>query len=97
MIKIKYEKDNHRSAAYDDDELIGLSNYSQMKNIWIIDHTETNPEYGGQGIATKLVKALVDQARKDNVKILPLCPFAKAEFEKKAEYEDVLYRQKPKV
>lgn len=90
MINIKYEPDKHRSAAYDDGKEIGFCNYSESEDLWIIDHTETNPEYGGQGIGTKLVAELVEQARSKNVKILPLCPFAKSEFDKRSEYSDVL-------
>ncbi|MCZ1518258.1 N-acetyltransferase, partial [Enterococcus faecium] len=29
-------------------------------------------------------------ARRDGKKIIPLCPYAKKEFEKKPEYQDVL-------
>ena len=41
-------------------------------------------------IGKDLVKAGVDFARQNNLKIIPLCPFAKAEFEKHADYTDVL-------
>lgn len=90
MINIKYERDNHRAAAYDNEKEIGFSTYSESENHWIIDHIETNPEYSGQGVATKLVAKLVEQARINNIKIVPLCPFAKSEFDKRPEYSDVL-------
>ena len=32
----------------------------------------------------------VELARRDGKKIIPLCPYAKKEFEKKPEYQDVL-------
>lgn len=89
MIKIIYESENNRSAAYDEKTNIGESTYSKSKDIWIIDHTFVEEGYGGQGIAKKLVAELVEQARENNVKIIPLCPFAKKEFLEKAEYSDV--------
>jgi predicted GNAT family acetyltransferase len=41
-------------------------------------------------LAEKLVAAGVEKARKDDKKIIPLCPFAKKEFDEKPEYADVL-------
>lgn len=56
----------------------------------IIDHTEVNESLKGQGIGYKLVEAAVDFARICKIKIIPLCPFAKAVFNKKNDYSDVL-------
>lgn len=56
----------------------------------IIDHTWVDDSLRGQGIAAKLVKRVVDDAREKGYKILPLCPFAKGEFDRKPEYHDVL-------
>ena len=38
----------------------------------------------------QLVKKIVDYARQENKKIIPLCPFAKKVMTKDKEYEDVL-------
>lgn len=57
---------------------------------FIIDHTEVNPEFNGQGVGKKMVLAAVDYARENNLKIIPLCPFAKAMFDKMKEIRDVL-------
>ncbi|MER2117389.1 MAG: GNAT family N-acetyltransferase, partial [Enterococcus casseliflavus] len=48
-----------------------------------------DPAYRGQGLAEKLVAKGVEKARKEQKKIIPLCPFAKKEFERKPEYADV--------
>ncbi len=58
----------------------------------IIDHTEVNDELRGQNAGLQLVKAAVDFARKENLSILPLCPFAASVFKKKPELTDVLFR-----
>ena len=49
--------------------------------------------YGGQGIAGRLVAKLVEEARKNDIKIIPLCSFAKREFKLKKEYLDVLLKE----
>lgn len=56
----------------------------------IIDHTEVGDSLRGKGAGYKLVAASVEFARNKNIKILPLCPFAKSVFDKKPEYSDVL-------
>lgn len=56
----------------------------------IIDHTGVDDSLRGKGVGYKLVEASVQFARDKEIKILPLCPFAKAVFTKKAEYKDVL-------
>ena len=57
----------------------------------IIEHTEVADELRGKNVGYQLVNAAVDHARANNIKILPLCPFANAVFKKKsAEFNDVL-------
>ncbi|TDQ27598.1 GNAT family N-acetyltransferase [Tenacibaculum caenipelagi] len=56
----------------------------------IIDHTEVGDRLRGKKVGYKLVEASVNFARSKGVKILPLCPFAKAVFDKTSNYKDVL-------
>ena len=56
----------------------------------IIDHTEVSDALRGTGAGLKLVAAGVDFKRKNGLKIIPLCPFAKSVFDRKPEYRDVL-------
>ena len=58
---------------------------------FIIDHTEVNPDFNGKGVGKKLVMAAVEYARKNDLKIIPLCPFAKSVFDKVEEIRDVLF------
>ena len=57
---------------------------------FIIDHTEVDPIYKGQGVGREMVYKAVEYARGNHLKIVPLCPFAKATFEKNKEIQDVL-------
>jgi len=56
----------------------------------IIDHTHVDEAYGGQGIGKKIFLNIIDWVRKEEIKVLPLCPFAKAQFEKNPEFADIL-------
>ncbi|MBF4471908.1 MULTISPECIES: GNAT family N-acetyltransferase [Flavobacterium] len=56
----------------------------------IIDHTEVNEGNNGKGYGKKMVAKAVEFAREKNIKIIPLCPFAKKVFDKTPEFRDVL-------
>lgn len=69
----------------------GRMTYSRAgKTKVIIDHTEVNDAFRGKSVGKKLVMAMVEYARKNNIKILPLCPFAKSVFDRTEEIRDVL-------
>lgn len=55
-----------------------------------IDHTFVEHDFRGEGIAKDLVATGVNFARENNLKIIPLCPYAKAVIAKTPEYQDVL-------
>ena len=56
----------------------------------IIVHTEVAESLRGEGIARKLTLATVAWARASGLKIVPVCPFAKAIFDRDPEIQDVL-------
>jgi predicted GNAT family acetyltransferase len=58
---------------------------------FIIDHTEVNPDFSGKGVGKQLLLALVEFARKEQLKVIPLCPFAKSVFDKTEDIRDVLF------
>ena len=60
------------------------------ERLIIIDHTEVPSALRGRKVGERLVRQAVEDARLDNIKIIPLCPFAKAQFERHAEWHDVL-------
>lgn len=56
----------------------------------IIDHTEVPEAYRGQGIGLALVERAVADARAAGKKIVPLCPYAAAQFKRHPDWHDVL-------
>ena len=56
----------------------------------IINHTGVDDALRGTGAGKALLAALVEWARAEKKKVVPVCPFAKAVFEKTPEYQDVL-------
>jgi predicted GNAT family acetyltransferase len=58
----------------------------------IIDHTGVPDAFRGQGIGLRLVERAVADAREQGKTIIPLCPFAAAQFRRHPEWADVLKR-----
>ncbi len=56
----------------------------------VITHTRVSEELRGQRIGQLLLGKMVDFAREENKKIIPVCPYAKGELLKNKAYEDVL-------
>ena len=61
----------------------------QDNNIMTLDHTETDPEYTGEGYASSLVEYSVNYAKEKNLRIDPLCKYAAKQFERHEEYREV--------
>lgn len=57
----------------------------------IIEHTEVDESLGGKGVGKQLVETAVAYARTHGIKIVPLCPFAKAILDEVTAWQDVLY------
>lgn len=77
--------------AVEDGKEAGRMTYSWAgEHKFIIDHTEVDPAFNGRGVGKKMVLAAVEYARKNDLKIIPLCPFAKSVFDKTEAIRDVL-------
>ena len=60
------------------------------ENTIIIEHTEVDDSLRGQNIGYELVHKTVEFARSKGLKVSPVCLFAKAVFDKKPDFGDVL-------
>lgn len=93
MVKIEREDNGKkgRFVIYDNDEFAGEMTYTWAgKEKFIIDHTGIEENFNGKGFAKQLVMEGVDFARTNNLKIIPLCPYAKKRFDKDESIRDVL-------
>ncbi len=94
MIHIEQEDDGKegRFSLLESDDFAGELSYTWAGNDkFIIDHTGIPDEHTSKGYGKKLVDKAVEFAREKGVRILPLCPFAKAYMDKKREFDDVRF------
>lgn len=92
-MEIKHQFDGRRGSFFVEE---GARRFAEMVYVMagskkmIIEHTEVDETLKGQGIGVKLLEALVDYVRKEEIKVIPLCPFAKATIRKREDLQDIL-------
>lgn len=84
------EKRNGHFYINDNDEQIAEMQIGLSGDDLTVYHTEVSPKAGGKGLAKELLKAMVDYARKNHLKVIPLCPYVFAQFKRHPdEYADI--------
>jgi hypothetical protein len=73
-----------------DGKTVAELSYTTAGSRLILDHTDVSEVLRGTGSGKKLVVAAALWARGANVKLIPLCPFARSVFDKTPEIRDVL-------
>lgn len=90
-VRNKHKGKNGVFFIEDDHKEIGIIHYVlSEQGKMVIDHTEVNNAYEGKGFGRELIFAGVEYARKHQIKIIPLCPFAKSIFDNTPELANVL-------
>jgi len=78
-----------RRFELDVDGQIAFAVYRREGDALAITHTETPVSLRGKGVASALVRGLLDIARAQGMKVLPKCPFVAGFIDKHAEYADL--------
>jgi predicted GNAT family acetyltransferase len=60
------------------------------EKLIILDHTGVADELRGKGVGQALAAHAIEEARKGGWKIMPLCPFFKAQVLRHPEWNDVI-------
>jgi predicted GNAT family acetyltransferase len=91
--------DNEALSRYEariGETVAGWSVYQTTTSIIIIEHTEVDPSYEGQGVGSALVQGALDDIRdKGRHKVLAVCPFVRTWLGKHQEYRDLVYGAAP--
>lgn len=92
-MEIKHEHNENKGAftAWIEGKKAGEMTYSVAgESMIIVDSTHVDEAFKGQGVGGKLLQeGVVPFAREKKIKVMPLCPFAKAMFDKHPELADL--------
>ncbi len=68
--------------------------YSRVSpQLIIVDATHVPDALRGRSVGLALLRRAVADTRADGAKIIPLCPFAKAQLEKHPEWADIIHHR----
>ena len=82
--------EHHRYEIRVDDELAGFVQYRRREGLIALIHTEIDTRFEGQGLASQLTAAVLDEARAAGVRVLPFCPFVNGYISRHPEYADLV-------
>jgi predicted GNAT family acetyltransferase len=86
-------RENPAAERYDltvDGSPAGYVEYRGNGPVRALTHTEVGAEFAGRGLATELVRRVLDDLRGRQVQVLPLCPFVKVFLNDHREYLDMV-------
>jgi uncharacterized protein len=82
--------DRNRFEIHLDGATIGKSYYRDDQQKRTFTHTEVDPEFQGQGLASRLIKVALDTTAEQGLRIDPQCPAVAAYVLKHHDYDELL-------
>jgi predicted GNAT family acetyltransferase len=89
--EVVHESDNSRFAVHIEDET-AILDYKLFKDKVAYLHTGVPPSLEGRGIGSQLVRAGLDWAREEGLRVIPVCPFVTSYIQRHPEYEELTKR-----
>lgn len=86
--KIETTNTGGKVLAYNGDKLVGHLEFGYEGNVMRIDHTYAYKE--GMGVGSLLVSAANDYAINKGLRVLPVCSFASAWYQRHQQFADIL-------
>lgn len=74
---------------------IGEESFVDVGGDRVLYHTLVSPEYGGQGLASVLVRAVVEDTIASGMSVVPVCPYVVAWVPKHPEYDEHIVQPLP--
>ena len=76
-------------------ELAGVIDYVAKRGRIALVHTEVVPAFEGRGIASRLARHALDDARRRGLIVIPICPYVKAYLERHPEDRELVRTGRP--
>jgi predicted GNAT family acetyltransferase len=83
-------REEHRFEADLGDGTAAFAEYELRPDVILFTHTVVPPQHEGRGIGSALIRAGLQSARDQGLKVVPVCPFFAAYFRKHPQEQDLL-------
>ena len=85
QVIFKQENINGEVQLFSDGQKAGKMDISVADGKLRVYHTEVNTEHEGKGFAKLLLDQLVAYASENKLRIIPICPYVRAQFKRHPE------------
>jgi hypothetical protein len=92
VIEVMDATERSRYEILVDGTFAGFTHYQPLEGALVFDHTVIKEQFAGQGLASKLVRATLDDVRARQGRIVPLCEYVAGWLEKHPDYDDLVDR-----
>ena len=82
--------DSTRYEAKVGGKLAGYVDYGRRDGKVIFPHTEVDEAFEGRGVGSALATTVLDEARENGEKVVPLCPFIAGYIDRHSEYAELV-------
>ena len=90
--------EQHRYEGRVDGELAAVTDYIKTAELVVFAHTEVLPGHEGRGMGSEVVRQAMDDVRRQELKVLALCPFVAGWMQRHSDgYGDLEYRSRTTV
>src|ERR1700733_13107155 len=86
-IEVADARERERYELSIDGEVVGFTAYRARPGLIAFVHTEVDERLQGRGLADRLIRFALEDARTRRLAVLPFCPFVKAFIERHREFE----------
>ena len=69
---------------------VGVSRYRDVGNRRVFTHTEVEPDYAGQGLATQLIEWALNDVRARGMHVVAECPMVAHYLETHHQFDDIV-------
>lgn len=71
----------------------GLAAFEEREGALVYTHTEVDEGYAGKGVGSQLARGALDDARRQGLQVVPMCPFIRSWIDKHPDYQDLVREQ----
>jgi predicted GNAT family acetyltransferase len=87
-VHVRDNRELHRFELPVDGQVV-FAEYRRQPGRLVITYVEAPPSLRGAGHAGRLMQGVLEEARTEQVKVLPLCGYARAWMQRRPEYRDL--------
>lgn len=93
-MEYKIKEENQKFILIKEGNEVGYLNYTKdLEGDLIIESIFIKEEYRGEGYAKIVFNEFIEKAKKEQYRIIPICSYAQAQFQKRKDIQEMLKKQ----